>query len=63
MKIFVKLSFGFFAALLAITLLTVTDAGAEAGTCYLLATDTDVFIVVFDMDKDGNKGSKMQIKD
>ena len=34
-------------------------AQAEEGTCYLQATNTDVFIIVFDMDRDGNKGQKI----
>jgi len=58
MKLNVKQSFCIFAAMLAITLVPVTDAGAEAGTCYLQATNTDVYIVVFDMDRDGNRGKK-----
>ena len=34
-------------------------AQAEEGTCYLQATNTDVFIIVFDMDRDGNQGPKI----
>jgi hypothetical protein len=34
-------------------------AQAEEGTCYLQATNTDVFIIVFDMDRDGNQGPQI----
>jgi hypothetical protein len=50
-----------------IILFTVTSAGflsnlkanAEEGTCVLQASDTDVFIIVFDLDRDGNQGSQI----
>ena len=50
-----------------IILFTVTSTGflsnlkanAEEGTCVLQASDTDVFIIVFDLDRDGNQGSQI----
>lgn len=35
------------------------QAAAEEGSCYLKATDKDVFIIVFDLDRDGNKGPQI----
>jgi len=35
------------------------EVQAEEGTCYLQATNTDVFIIVFDMDREGNKGKQI----
>ena len=54
--------------ILPIAFLTVVFAGvfagsqaeAEEGSCYLKATDKDVFIVVFDLDRDGNKGPQIR---
>jgi hypothetical protein len=34
-------------------------AEAEEGSCYLKATNTDVFVIVFDMDRDGNQGRQI----
>ena len=53
--------------LLSIVLLAIFSTGvvslpkaqAEEGTCYLQATNTDVFIIVFDMDREGNKGKQI----
>ena len=54
-------------SLLAITLCALTlaaifhaeDATAEEGACYLKATHKDVFIIVYDMDRDGNQGAQI----
>ena len=48
-----------FLAVLATTVLSPAEARAEAGTCYLQASETDVFIIVFDLDRDGNKGEQI----
>ncbi len=34
-------------------------ADAEEGSCYLEATNTDVFVIVFDLDQDGNQGRQI----
>jgi hypothetical protein len=34
-------------------------ADAEEGSCYLKANTTDVFVIVFDMDRDGNQGRQI----
>ena len=48
-----------FLAMMATAILTITEVQAQEGSCYLQATNTDVFVVVFDMDRDGNKGQKI----
>lgn len=35
------------------------DAAAEEGTCYLKASNKDVFVIVYDMDRDGNQGAQI----
>jgi hypothetical protein len=40
-------------------LLSTPGADAEPGSCYLQASNTDVFIIVFDMDDDGNRGQQL----
>jgi hypothetical protein len=34
-------------------------AGAEEGSCYLKANTKDVYVVVFDLDRQGNKGHQI----
>ncbi len=48
----------FFAVMLA-WFLSIPQADAEEGSCYLKASNTDVFIIVFDMDRDGNQGHQI----
>lgn len=36
--------------------LSTAESIAEEGTCYLQATNSDVFVKVFDLDRDGNMG-------
>jgi hypothetical protein len=48
----------FFAMMLA-GFLSIPQADAEEGSCYLKASNTDVFIIVFDMDRDGNQGHQI----
>lgn len=53
--------------ILPIVFLSVTLAGlfagqhadAEEGSCYLKATNKDVFVIVFDLDRDGNQGDQI----
>jgi hypothetical protein len=53
----------FLSIALAVFLMTVIfsgpDAIAEEGTCYLKATNKDVFVMVYDMDRDGNQGAQI----
>ena len=35
------------------------QAEAEEGSCYLKANMQDVFVVVFDLDREGNKGGRI----
>ena len=37
-------------------ILSVSETVAAEGTCYLQATNTDVFVKVFDLDREGNMG-------
>jgi hypothetical protein len=39
--------------------LSILKADAEEGTCVLQASNTDVFIIVFDLDRDGNQGAQI----
>jgi hypothetical protein len=38
---------------------TIQYAGAEEGSCYLEATATDVFVIVYDLDNEGNQGRQI----
>jgi hypothetical protein len=57
-KIFRILPFVFLSVILA-GLFSGQPAGAEAGSCYLKATNTDVFVIVYDLDRDGNQGDQI----
>ena len=35
------------------------QADAEEGTCYLKANTQDVYVIVFDLDKEGNQGPQI----
>ena len=52
------LSIAFLAVVFAVVFVD-QQAEAEEGSCYLKATDKDVFIIVFDLDRDGNKGPQI----
>ena len=39
--------------------LTGQAAAAEEGSCYLKSNTQDVFVIVFDMDKEGNQGQQI----
>lgn len=52
------LSIALFALILA-AIFTVQEAAAEEGACYLKASNNDVFIIVYDMDPDGNQGAQI----
>lgn len=57
-KIFLFFAIVFTAVLMTI-IVSIPESQAQKGTCYLQAEDQDVFVVIFDMDKDGNKGRKI----
>ena len=59
MKKFFMLSSIVFLAMITTGIVSLPGAQAEEGTCYLQATNTDVFIIVFDLDRDGNQGHKI----
>jgi hypothetical protein len=40
-------------------LLSIAGADAEEGSCYLKASHTDVFVIVFDLDGEGNQGQQL----
>ena len=48
-----------FLAIFSTGIVSLPGAQAEEGTCYLQASNTDVFIIVFDMDREGNKGEQI----
>ena len=47
------------AVLIAAAFFTGRDAAAEEGSCYLKANTQDVFVIVFDMDDEGNQGRQI----
>lgn len=57
-KIYSALPLVLFALILA-GIFSGQDAAAEEGSCYLKATNKDVFVIVFDMDRDGNQGDQI----
>ena len=57
-KIYRILPIALFTVILA-GLFAVQHADAEAGSCYLKANTTDVFVIVFDLDRDGNQGEQI----
>ena len=57
-KIYRILPIALFSVILA-GLFAVQHADAEAGSCYLKANTTDVFVIVFDLDRDGNQGDQI----
>ena len=40
-------------------LFAVQQAGAEEGSCYLKANTQDVYVIVFDLDREGNQGRQI----
>ncbi len=57
-KIFQCLSIVFL-AMITTGIVSLPEAKADEGTCYLQATNTDVFVIVLDMDRERNKGHKI----
>ena len=57
-KIF-RISLIIFLGIIASAIVPIAQSNAEQGSCYLKATDTDVFIIVFDLDRDGNQGPQI----
>ena len=47
------------AVLIAAAFFSGRDAAAEEGSCYLKANTQDVFVIVFDMDDEGNQGRQI----
>ena len=54
-----RIVFIIFFAVVLTGFLSIPQADAEEGSCYLKASNTDVFIIVFDMDRDGNQGHQI----
>ena len=54
-----RIVFILFFAVMSAGFLSIPQAEAEEGSCYLKASNTDVFIIVFDMDRDGNQGHQI----
>jgi hypothetical protein len=48
-----------FLAFIAAGFVSLPDAAAEEGSCILQATDDDVFIIIYDMNSDGTRGSQI----
>lgn len=48
-----------FLGIIAIVAGSVPESNAEEGSCYLQANHTDVFVIVFDLDRDGNQGRRL----
>ena len=48
-----------FLTLILSCLFIITSAVAEEGSCYLQAKTQDVYVIVFDMDREGNQGRQI----
>ncbi len=48
-----------FLAMITAGFLSIPDAGADQGSCVLQATNTDAFVIVYDMDRNGNQGPQI----
>jgi len=46
-------------ALMLALLLPAQNSEAEEGSCYLKANNSDVFLIVYDLDPDGNQGAQI----
>ncbi len=57
-KLYSRLSIALFALILA-AVFTGQNAAADEGSCYLKASNKDVFVIVYDMDRDGNQGAQI----
>jgi hypothetical protein len=44
---------------LMIVFLAAQNSNAEEGSCYLQADESDVFLIVYDLDDDGNQGTQI----
>lgn len=59
MKSFLRLLSIIFLGIIAIGFGSIHESNADEGSCYLQANNTDVFVIVFDLDRDGNQGSQI----
>jgi hypothetical protein len=59
MKIFTRFLTILFLAIMAAGYVLIPDVGAEEGSCILQATNTDVFIIIYDMTPDGTQGDQI----
>jgi len=57
-NVYRPLSLAFLVVILA-GFLAVQNEDAQAGSCYLQANDTDVFVIIYDLDRDGNQGPQI----
>jgi len=46
-------------ALILAVFLPTQNSDAEGGSCYLKASNVDVFVIIYDLDSDGNQGPKI----
>ena len=49
----------FFSAIVFAGLLSASNISATEGSCYLKALHTDVFVILHDLNRDGDRGSKI----
>ena len=54
-----RIAFMILFAMMSSVFLSISPADAEEGTCVLKAADKDVFVIVFDADNEGNKGTQI----
>jgi len=59
MKFFTKLLSILFLAVIGAGFVALPGAGADEGSCILQATDSDVFLIIYDMNDDGTRGSQI----
>ena len=57
-KPYSSLSIALFALILA-AVFSGQNAAADEGSCYLKASNKDVFVIVYDLDGDGNQGAQI----
>ena len=59
MKSIIRLLFIIFLGIIATSVGLIPGSNAEEGSCYLKANHTDVFVIVFDLDRNGNQGPQI----
>jgi hypothetical protein len=59
MKTFIQPLSILFLVMIAAGFVSIPDAGADEGSCVLQASNTDVFLIIYDMSRDGTRGAQI----